>query len=209
MRASATSTQSERGPPREPGSAPERLTLGHLGGHLGYFVRRLQVAVFQDFIRVLAPMDVRPAQYSVLLIVDANPGRSQADIGRTLGIERARLARLLHELERRRWIERRTATADARSHALFLSRAGKRALARIKELAAQHEARLTQFLAPERRAVLMALLKDLGPDALAAVHPTTTLPGPADRSQLSSRRDGRAERRLRRASQDPDSEKFP
>src|SRR3982750_2594194 len=48
---------------------PERLKLGALEGHLGYFLRRLQVSVFKDFMRTLAPMDVRPAQYSVLLLV--------------------------------------------------------------------------------------------------------------------------------------------
>src|SRR5262245_39095343 len=67
----------------------ERLKLGTLDGHLGYFLRRLQVSVFKDFIRTLAPMDVRPAQYSVLLLVEANPGRSQAAIGQALDIERA------------------------------------------------------------------------------------------------------------------------
>ena len=54
-----------------------------------------------------APVDVRPAQYSVLVLIAANPGRSQAVIGKALNIERARLARMLHELERRQWIERR------------------------------------------------------------------------------------------------------
>src|ERR1700730_10151510 len=77
----------------------QRLKLGMLNGHLGYFVRRLQVAIFKDIIRVLAPMKVRPAQYSVLVLVGTNPGRSQATIGRALGIERARLARLLHDLQ--------------------------------------------------------------------------------------------------------------
>lgn len=165
MKASATSRRSagrERDPRKGSGATPPQLMLGHLSCHLGYFVRRLQVAIFQDFIRVLAPMNVRPAQYSVLLIVEANPGRSQADIGRTLGIERARLARLLHELERRKWIERRAAADDARSHSLFLSGAGEHALERIKELAAQHEAGLAESLTSERRAVLMDLLRDCG-----------------------------------------------
>src|SRR5262245_34974114 len=94
----------------------EKLDLGHLRRHLGYFVRRLQVVIFKDFIRTLARMELRPAQYSVLLIIEANPGSSQSAIGRTLSIERARLARLLHELEGRKWIERRSRNGDGRSH---------------------------------------------------------------------------------------------
>ena len=140
----------------------DKVKLGALNGHLGYFLRRLQVSVFKDFIRTLAPMDVRPAQYSVLLLIEANPGRSQAAIGQALDIERARLARLLHELERRRWIERRTAAGDGRSHSLFLTREGEKALVRIKGLAARHEAWLAETLGSKRRLLLMDHLKEFG-----------------------------------------------
>jgi DNA-binding MarR family transcriptional regulator len=150
---------------RESALAPdqtERLKLGALDGHLGYFLRRLQVSVFKDFIRTLAPMDVRPAQYSVLLLIEANPGRSQAVIGQALDIERARLARLLHGLEGRGWIERRAADGDGRSHSLHLTRAGEKALMRIKALTARHEAWLAEVLGSKRRLLLMDLLKEFG-----------------------------------------------
>jgi DNA-binding MarR family transcriptional regulator len=140
----------------------DRLKLGALDGHLGYFLRRLQVTVFKDFIRTLAPMDVRPAQYSVLLLIEANPGRSQAAIGQALDIERARLARLLHVLEGRGWIERRAANGDGRSHSLHLTRAGEKALVRIKALTARHEAWLADTLGPKRRLQLMDHLKEFG-----------------------------------------------
>jgi DNA-binding MarR family transcriptional regulator len=140
----------------------DRLKLGTLDGHLGYFLRRLQIAVFKDFIRTLAPMDVRPAQYSVLLLIEANPGRSQAAIGQALDIERARLARLLHVLEGRGWIERRAADGDGRSHSLQLTRGGEKALVRIKALAARHEAWLAEFVGSKRRTALLELMKDFG-----------------------------------------------
>ena len=139
-----------------------KLSLGQLDHHLGYVLRRLQIWVFQDFIQTLATMKVRPAQYSVLLIIEANPGRSQAAIGHTLGIERARLARLLHELERRKWISRRASGSDARSHCLHLTAEGEMALAKIKSLAAQHEARLADLVGPKRHRQLMDLLRDFG-----------------------------------------------
>jgi DNA-binding MarR family transcriptional regulator len=140
----------------------DRLKLGALDGHLGYFLRRLQVSVFKDFIRTLAPMDVRPAQYSVLLLIEANPGRSQAAIGQALDIERARLARLLHGLEGRGWIERRAANGDGRSHSLYLTRGGEKALVRIKALTARHEAWLAEALGSKRRLLLMEHLKEFG-----------------------------------------------
>jgi DNA-binding MarR family transcriptional regulator len=142
--------------------AAERLALGQLERHLGYFLRRLQLWVFQDFIATLAPMKIRPAQYSVLLVVEANPGRSQAAIGQTLGIERARLARMLHELERRKWIARRANGSDGRSHSLYLTEDGEHALARIKRLAERHEAKLCARVGPKRHDQLMQWLREFG-----------------------------------------------
>jgi DNA-binding MarR family transcriptional regulator len=112
------------------------VKLGVLNDHLGYFVRRLQIWVFQDFMRALARVDIRPAQYSVLVVVEANPGLSQSDIAEFLGIERARLVRLLDRLEKRGLTERRASPRDRRSHALYLTREGQRALTKIKSRAA-------------------------------------------------------------------------
>ena len=140
----------------------EGLGIGQLENHLGYFLRRLQIWVFQDFIQTLRPMKVRPALYSVLLVIEANSGRSQAAIGQTLNIERARLARLLHELERRKWISRRASAKDARSHSLYLTKDGEKALTRIKSLAKQHEAQLASFIGPRRRQQLLELLREFG-----------------------------------------------
>ena len=43
--------------------------LGVLNNHFGYFVRRIQVWIFQDFIRRLSRIDISPAQFSVLLLL--------------------------------------------------------------------------------------------------------------------------------------------
>jgi DNA-binding MarR family transcriptional regulator len=150
------------GSARQAVAPPERLALGQLNKHLGYFIRRAQIWVFQDFIQALEPMNVRPAQYSVLLIIEANPGRSQAAIGQMLGIERARLARLLHELERRKWVNRRASGSDARSHSLYLTANGRNALVKIKRLAERHEAQLTKFVGRKRHQQLMELLRNFG-----------------------------------------------
>ena len=148
--------------PALPPAPTEPLKLAELNDHVGYFLRRLQVALFKDFIRTLAPVDVRPAQYSILILIAANPGRSQAAIGRALGIERARLARMLHELERRKWIERRAAAGDGRSHALFLTAAGDKTLVRIKALTGRHEAQMVELIGPKRRMLLLELLREFG-----------------------------------------------
>jgi DNA-binding MarR family transcriptional regulator len=136
------------------------LDLGVLDGHLGYFLRRAQVAVFQDFIRTLAEIDIRPAQYSVLIVIGANTGLSQSDVAQTLGIERARLVRLLDRLERRGLTQRLPSRVDRRSHVLKLTPAGQRVLKRAKALAAVHEARLLERLGPAHHRMMLEALRD-------------------------------------------------
>jgi DNA-binding MarR family transcriptional regulator len=140
--------------------SPPVIDLGVLNEHLGYFVRRVQVWVFQDFIRGLSSIDISPAQFSVLVVIGANLGLSQSELAATLGIERARLVRLLHRLERRGLTQRLPSSADGRRHALRLTRDGKALLTRAKALAAQHEAALKEKVGAERYRVLLETLSD-------------------------------------------------
>jgi DNA-binding MarR family transcriptional regulator len=135
------------------------IDLDVLTGHLGYALRRAQVWVFQDFIRTLSVIDIRPAQYSVLAVIGANPGLSQAELADRLAIERARLVHMLDHLQSRGLTERLPSPTDRRTHALQLTREGHKILKRAKALAARHEARLAEKLGPGARAQMLDLLK--------------------------------------------------
>jgi len=143
--------------PGRPAAAP--VDLGALNERLGYFVRRLQVWVFQDFIRRLSRLDLSPAQFSVIVVIGANPGLSQAQLATTLGIERARLVRLLHRLEQRGLTVRRRSCGDGRRHALMLTRAGESLLSEATRLAEQHEDGLKQKLGARRHKMLLEMLR--------------------------------------------------
>jgi len=150
----ATSTRR----PAHPAAAPD---LGALKDRLGYFVRRLQVWIFQDFIRRLARLDLSPAQFSVIVVIGANPGLSQAELAETLGIERARLVRVLHRLERRGLTQRRASHSDGRRHALELTRKGRTVRAAAERLAAQHEDVLREKLGIRRYRTLLKALREV------------------------------------------------
>lgn len=135
------------------------IDLDVLTDHLGYALRRAQVWVFQDFIRTLSAVDIRPAQYSVLVVIGANPGLSQAELADRLAIERARLVHMLDRLQRRGLTERLPSPTDRRTHALHLTKEGQKLLKRAKALAARHEARLTERLGVEARAQVLELLR--------------------------------------------------
>jgi DNA-binding MarR family transcriptional regulator len=141
-------------------ASPAIIDLGVLNQHLGYFVRRLQVSIFQDFIRRLSNIDVSPAQFSVLVVIGANEGLSQAQLAATLCIERARMVRMLHLLEKRGLTQRLPSSADGRRHELRLTRAGQAILRRAQALAAQHEDGLKKKLGPERHQMLLDAVRE-------------------------------------------------
>ena len=91
-----TSSAAQTSPRKRAGNGAARpvdadeIRLDALVGHAGYAVRRFQIWIFQDFIRTLGDVDIRPTQYSVLTVIGANPGLSQMAVAKRLGIERAR-----------------------------------------------------------------------------------------------------------------------
>jgi DNA-binding MarR family transcriptional regulator len=139
-------------------SKAAQMDLDGLTAHLGYLIRRAQIWIFQDFIRTLATVNIRPAQYSVLTVIDANPGLTQMSLSKALGIERARLVHLLDGLEARRFVERRPSASDRRSHALHLTARGGTALTAIKALAQEHEQHLAERVGRKNRQQLLRLL---------------------------------------------------
>jgi DNA-binding MarR family transcriptional regulator len=136
-----------------------KIKLDGLTDHLGYLTRRAQIWIFQDFMRTLGPLKIRPAQYSVLTVINANPGLRQVALAHALGIERARLVHVLDGLERRGFVKRSTSATDRRSHALHLTPAGQVAFAKIKALAFEHENSMAQRLGPKERKQLLRLLR--------------------------------------------------
>jgi len=150
-------------PVQDPASAAigenDDLKLGELSELLGYALKRAQLRIFDDFIRCVAPLQLTPAQFSVLLLIERNPGRNQTEIASTLGILRPNFVSMLDALESRELCVRTRSTNDRRSHVLMLTDKGRAILARAKKLVAtKHEARLNELLGPESRAALLGML---------------------------------------------------
>ncbi len=135
------------------------LQMGELSESLGYSLKRAQLKIFEDFLRCVAPLQLSPAQFSVLLLLDKNPGRNQTEIANTLGILRSNFVAMLDGLESRDLCARMRSTNDRRSHILVLTDKGRAVLTRAKKLVAtKHEARLNELLGPANRAALLGML---------------------------------------------------
>jgi DNA-binding MarR family transcriptional regulator len=158
-------TTRERG--ASPGDAGEgnALELGELSGLLGYALKRAQVRVFDDFSRCVAPLQLTPAQFSVLLLLERNPGCNQTEIAGTLGILRPNLVPMLDGMESRDLCVRTRSTSDRRSHVLMLTDKGRAILTRAKKLiSTRHETRFNELLGSQNREALLFMLAKIARD---------------------------------------------
>lgn len=144
-----------------PVSSPSKLDLADLDGMLGYHLRRAQIAVFADFMTTVASSKLKPAEFSTLLLLQANPGRKQADIAGVLGIKRPNFVVMLARLIERGLVAQQQAEGDRRSSALYISERGLALLNRTRSLLEAHEARLVLRLGRLDHTTLINVLKSI------------------------------------------------
>ncbi len=149
-----------------PGRAGKR---GPLTSYAGYALRRAQLRVFGDFIAELAELGLRPAQFSVLTLIDANPGIVQARVGESLGIKKANLVPLLNRLAARRLLRR--VALDGRSNGLSLTPEGRRLVQRARRRNDAANARSMGRLSEAELASLLDMLWRIASPEAEALSP--------------------------------------
>lgn len=148
-----------RAPVRDASSAGSPgVALGGLDAQIGFVLRLAQVAVFKDLIEALKPFELRPTDFSVLLVIEATPGLKQQAVGEALSIQRPNLVTILDQLEGRSLVRRGDVPGDRRSYALTLTPQGQDLLNSAKTAHEGHTERVSGALGGmDRRMVLEAL----------------------------------------------------
>jgi DNA-binding MarR family transcriptional regulator len=134
-----------------------KVDYGRLDDSLGYVLRRAQLAVFKTFQNTFKSLDITPAQCSVLLIIEKNPGLTQTQVSDALGIKRANFVALFDTLEAR-GLAQRAPASDRRSYALQLTPRGRALLRKIHTLSELHEDKISVPLSKPERTELFRLL---------------------------------------------------
>ena len=129
---------------------------------VGYRLRRAQLSVFSRFTEAFADLNLRPAEYSVLALIEDNPGRKQSEIAEVLGIKRANFVALVNGLEQRGLIERLPVHGDRRANALHLTPEGARFLGDARAIQDAFESDCVRRLGgTQEREALLRLLERL------------------------------------------------
>jgi len=136
----------------------------NLADVIGYRLRLAQLAVFRDFLDTFASMRIKPVHYSMLRLIEANPGLKQGELARALGIKRANMVTLVDTLEKRGLAARKSVQGDRRSYALHLTEQGQAFTRKMQEVWTGHEARFVKLLGgPRAKQQLIELLDRIVP----------------------------------------------
>lgn len=129
-------------------------------GAIGYRLRRAHFRFVENWQRHFGALglQVAPMQGGMLVLIGRNPGISQGELARVLGVEGSTMVQAIARLVGLGLIARTRAEEDRRRFALRLTPKGRAALATIEANLKAHEDAVLRDFTPEERATLKRLL---------------------------------------------------
>lgn len=136
-----------------------RTSQEPLLGLTGYVLRRASIAALADFSQRLAPLDLRPVDAALLILLDAAPQVTHSEVAATLGLRRPNLVPVVAGLQKRGLLER--TRVDFRSEGLVLTQQGRAILKKVRRIIALHEEQLMERVPAELRPMVLPILMAL------------------------------------------------
>lgn len=129
--------------------------------HLGYWLRRVSNAVSGSFSRGLNEKQTSVAEWVLLRELHDRKQTSPGELADGLGLTRGAVSKIVDKLEAKGWIQTDSKEGDSRFRLLSLTRAGRRSLPVLAEIADQNDARFFDCLTAKEKNVLRKLLVNL------------------------------------------------
>jgi DNA-binding MarR family transcriptional regulator len=135
------------------------LSFGPLPDLLGYQIRQAQSAIFRDFANTMADLNVTPGEFSLLTLLDANPGTSQVRLAAAYKLDKSTLSLAISRLVRRGLVRRSRSQQDQRIYSLWLAEPGRALLHKLRERVDGQENAMNSVLLPGERERLLDMLQ--------------------------------------------------
>lgn len=141
------------------GESPlDQSGLMHL---VGYATALAAVATRRPTARRLAALGLRIVDFTILVLVDANPAVNQKRLGETLDISPPNLPVVLDRMVERGWLRRERDERDRRAWLIRLTPEGRALCRRARRATENAEDDAVAALTPAERALLIELLHRL------------------------------------------------
>ena len=134
----------------------------------GYLLRRASIAALAELNLRLAQLNLRHVESSLLLLIRANPGIRQGEVGNLLDIQRANMVPLVAKLESGKLITRKA--IDGRSKGIWLTAAGRAMAKKANAIVQSCEQDLIERVPSELRPVVQPILLALWQGPVADWH---------------------------------------
>lgn len=135
------------------------MSMSSLDMIVGFHMRKGILRAQSAFAKA-AGRKLLTGQYSVMAIIDENPGRTQTAIAEAAGLDRSSLVPILTRLEKNGFITRRQVEGDKRAYAVSLTNKGRQELAELDKEVQVLEAKFIRGLGEKNHARLIELLKE-------------------------------------------------
>jgi DNA-binding MarR family transcriptional regulator len=109
----------------------------------------------------MASYQLRPADFTVLCLLRANPGISQKRVAGGINVSAPNLAPILDRLEARGLVKRERGLNDKRVQALSLTEAGQQLCIQAEQTVTALENEATAMLSSTERRILIGLLQKI------------------------------------------------
>lgn len=126
--------------------------------HLGYWLRRVSNAVSGSFSRALSEKQTSVAEWVLLRELHDRGQTSPGELANSLGLTRGAVSKIVNKLDAKGWIQTDSMEGDSRFRLLSLTRAGRRSLPVLAEIADQNDARYFDCLSAREKSVLREVL---------------------------------------------------
>ncbi len=142
-----------------PGGGLEEVRLHQI---LGYQLAQAAIvtyAVFEEFVG--KPLEIRPVEYTILMLVKENPGGSPAQLSKALAVTRPNVSMLIDKLEARLLVKREQNQSDRRGQHLHVTDKGALLAAKATRRLLIGERQRFSTLSPVEQMMLTELLHRL------------------------------------------------
>lgn len=136
----------------------KKLHYGFLTDMVGLELRRAQIHAEKRFFQAYGG-GFLPGHYTVLVLIQKNPGATQSAIAKAAGLDRSSLVPLLKQFEQKGFVVRRKDSVDSRSNITELTKEGEAFLEEHRPVIERLEEDTLERLGDKDYKKLLLLLK--------------------------------------------------
>ena len=126
---------------------------------LGPRVRLLWNLLSAKMLEALEPFGLKTGAFSTLALIAANPGCSQTELARALGMDKSAVVPIIDDLEQRGLARRVRSAEDRRRHALEVTGAAQALIDQMHAAVTSVGRPIRQTMTPEEYRLLLSLLE--------------------------------------------------